>query len=363
MEILSWIGLALGLFTGVLMLTKKHISLSDRILTGWLFLLGIEFFSSAFDYKWFGFPLMSNAFLLMNPAFYLYVRSQIDPSFRLRWTQLLHILPYLSFEIAAYLIREPLEFGNFLKPTGNFFFRVPFGLASLLSWGGYNLMSLWTVIQHRKIIQDEFSNPVKGRSVGWILFILSLYSVICLGSFILGLISVFGKTGEPFPHYFSLISLLVLIFLLAFYGLRQERILEVFQIPRQESIDISEKRARYKKQNISEARKKEIRLTLIRAFEKEKLFLNPDLNMDILSEKLNIPKHHLTEVLNTEIGYNFFQFVNHYRVEEVKAMLRDPKNLWSIEAIGYECGFSSKSSFFTTFKKITGITPARFRAG
>ncbi|HEY6915810.1 MAG TPA: helix-turn-helix domain-containing protein, partial [Paludibacter sp.] len=64
---------------------------------------------------------------------------------------------------------------------------------------------------------------------------------------------------------------------------------------------------------------------------------------------LKIPKYQITEVLNTELGNNFFQFVNHYRVEAVKMMLSDPKNKYSIEAIGYECGFSSKSSFYTVF--------------
>jgi AraC-like DNA-binding protein len=66
-------------------------------------------------------------------------------------------------------------------------------------------------------------------------------------------------------------------------------------------------------------------------------------------------------VLNTSIGKNFFQFVNAYRVEEVKRMLVDPKNLYSIEAIGYECGFSSKSSFYKEFKRITGMTPAEYK--
>lgn len=362
MEILSWIGLSLGLFTGLLMVTKKRNSVSDKLLAGWLFLLGIEFMSSAMDYSQFGYPLMSNAFLLMNPAFFLYISALIVRSFKLRWVHLLHLLPYLLFEISAYIIKEPLEFHNFLKPTGTFLFRYPFGAASILSWGVYTLLSLLTVIRHRKIFESEFSNPALGKSLKWILLVLVLYSSICLVSFILGLVTIFGETAPYLPHYFALISLLVLVFLLAFYGIRKERIFEVFGPDYPGTFSQPSSGASYKRTHLSSERKEEIKHRLIEAFETERLFLNPNLNMDVLSDLLNIPKHHITEVLNTLIGRNFFQFVNQYRVEEVKNMLKDPRNQWSIEAIGYACGFSSKSSFFSTFKKLTGITPAQFRS-
>jgi AraC-like DNA-binding protein len=83
--------------------------------------------------------------------------------------------------------------------------------------------------------------------------------------------------------------------------------------------------------------------------------------MSLMSEKLNIPKHHLTEVLNNTLGKNFFQFVNEYRVAAVKKQLDKPNNLYSIEAIGYECGFNSKSTFFSVFKTLTGQTPKNYR--
>jgi AraC-like DNA-binding protein len=96
-------------------------------------------------------------------------------------------------------------------------------------------------------------------------------------------------------------------------------------------------------------------------FEKEKPYLNPELSMSLLSEKLNIPKHHLTEVLNGNLGRNFFRFVNEYRVHEVQKSLSNPKNPYSIEAIGFESGFNSKSTFFSVFKRITGLTPKEYK--
>jgi AraC-like DNA-binding protein len=83
--------------------------------------------------------------------------------------------------------------------------------------------------------------------------------------------------------------------------------------------------------------------------------------MQMLSDMLNLPKHHITEVLNGYFEKNFFQFVNGYRVEMVKSKLLDPKNPYTHEAIGYDCGFNSKSTFFSVFKKFTGLTPVSFK--
>ena len=100
---------------------------------------------------------------------------------------------------------------------------------------------------------------------------------------------------------------------------------------------------------------------LLQYFQKEKPYLNPEFNMSLLSDKLKVPKHHLTEVLNKHLGKNFFQFVNEYRVAAVKKQLDKPNNPYSIEAIGYECGFNSKSTFFSVFKSLSGQTPKNYQ--
>ena len=112
---------------------------------------------------------------------------------------------------------------------------------------------------------------------------------------------------------------------------------------------------------LTQETKSKIKNKILAYFESENPYLNPNLNMDLLSDALNFPKYQLTEVLNTEIGKNFFQFVNSYRIEAVKKKLLEPKLKYSIEAIGYECGFNSKSSFNTVFKNLTGETPVTYR--
>ncbi|MGC9366431.1 MAG: helix-turn-helix domain-containing protein [bacterium] len=67
-------------------------------------------------------------------------------------------------------------------------------------------------------------------------------------------------------------------------------------------------------------------------------------------------------MINESLQQNFFNFVNSYRIEEVKKMLVDEVNSdRTILEIMYECGFNSKSSFNSVFKKQTGLTPSQYR--
>jgi AraC-like DNA-binding protein len=72
--------------------------------------------------------------------------------------------------------------------------------------------------------------------------------------------------------------------------------------------------------------------------------------------------HHLSQLINEGLNQNFFDFVNSYRIEEIKKQLHDPKlSHIKIEEIAFQNGFNSKSAFNTAFKKFTQTTPSQFR--
>jgi AraC-like DNA-binding protein len=96
--------------------------------------------------------------------------------------------------------------------------------------------------------------------------------------------------------------------------------------------------------------------------DEERPFINPELTVQDLSKQLNISRHHLTELLNNDIGKNFFTFINEYRVEEVKRRLLDTRfEHLTIVAIAFESGFNSKSTFNSIFKQNTGNTPSQWK--
>lgn len=95
--------------------------------------------------------------------------------------------------------------------------------------------------------------------------------------------------------------------------------------------------------------------------EDEKPYLEPDLNLLQLAEKVNLSRNQLSYIINHNHQMNFNEFVNSYRVEEVKRLMFDPANKHlKLISIAYDSGFNSKASFNRIFKQMTNMTPSQF---
>lgn len=95
---------------------------------------------------------------------------------------------------------------------------------------------------------------------------------------------------------------------------------------------------------------------------KNQKFLNPHFSLESLSVEIDKSMSSLSKLMNAHAGSNFSDYINKYRVLEAKRLLADSDfSAYTIVAIGLECGFNSKSTFYTAFKKFTGATPSAFR--
>ncbi|HMN32948.1 MAG TPA: helix-turn-helix domain-containing protein [Chitinophagaceae bacterium] len=354
MQIIAWIGVSQAIFAAILMLSKKENNVSDKVLFFWLVLLTFDFFTCGLDYELFQKPLLSSSFLLFNPALYLYIRSLTNKNFKLNFFQFLHFIPYLAFKVLSYILKEPFSMNTFFNVDENLIYRMMFGTATTISCVVYSILSLRIVHIHRMKLQNEHSNIDENDNITWVLFVSIFYVVYCIVAFIIALLAYFTSSYPLSPHFYNYSVLLFLIYILSFYGLYQHRLSPI-------ALAQDHNKIPYQNSSLSNDLKQQIKVKIEQLIVHEKLYLDSNLNMDMLSNKLKIPKYQITEVLNTVIGQNFFQYVNYHRVEAVKEMLSNKKNLYSIEAIGYECGFSSKSSFYTVFKNLTGKTPVAYR--
>lgn len=103
---------------------------------------------------------------------------------------------------------------------------------------------------------------------------------------------------------------------------------------------------------------------LIRKLEKimteNETYKNPDLKLSDLSKGINVSSHQLSQLLNDNLGKNFTTFVNEFRIKEACKIISTDDRL-TLESVGYEVGFNSKSTFFAAFKKQTNTTPLNYQ--
>ncbi len=121
---------------------------------------------------------------------------------------------------------------------------------------------------------------------------------------------------------------------------------------------------KYKTSSINKATAKEYCTLLVKAMQTEKYYLDPNLNLNELARLVNIPSHQLSQVINQELSLNFFDFINQYRIEEVKKrLLNGETTQLTILGIALDTGFNNKGSFNRIFKKSTGVTPSAYIKG
>jgi AraC-like DNA-binding protein len=121
-------------------------------------------------------------------------------------------------------------------------------------------------------------------------------------------------------------------------------------------------RARYAGSSLSEERAAEIERRLRTALEADRRFLEPDLTLEKLADDLGAPRNHVSQVVNERFEMGFLELLQGLRVDEARHLLtaREGSHL-TIEAIASRSGFNSRSAFYDSFRKATGMTPALYR--
>lgn len=117
---------------------------------------------------------------------------------------------------------------------------------------------------------------------------------------------------------------------------------------------------KYSNKKISEEKADSFVSKLEELMHREELYKNPNLKLNDLASKMNMSAHQLSQLLNDNVGKGFSTYINEYRINEACTLMENDSYL-KIEEIGYEVGFNSKSTFFSTFKKIKNTTPLLYK--
>lgn len=122
------------------------------------------------------------------------------------------------------------------------------------------------------------------------------------------------------------------------------------------------KNGKYKNSNLNPIFMDECIKKLNYLMDIERIYRDETLSLQSLAEKISVTPHQLSRILNDRLNKNFADFINTYRVEEVKRLLRDPKSAdRKILSIAFDAGFNTKTAFNTAFKKYTKTTPSEYR--
>lgn len=125
---------------------------------------------------------------------------------------------------------------------------------------------------------------------------------------------------------------------------------------------LSNDKEKYSESNLSEELRRELYSRFVAIMEVDRLFLDPDLRLDDVAEKLETSRSYLSQVINELFNDNFNSVVNGYRIELAKQYLIDTSyDKYTLRGISELVGFRSFSVFNSSFRKITGLTPGYFR--
>lgn len=130
------------------------------------------------------------------------------------------------------------------------------------------------------------------------------------------------------------------------------------------SVQLSENNtniSKYEKSGLTKEEASRIRSKVEMALKIDKLYRNNALGLNGLSQHIKEDRYKVSQVLNEYLQKNFYGLLNHYRIREAKSLLLIQPSL-SVKAIMYEVGFNSKTSFYSAFKKETGLSPNEYRS-
>lgn len=304
---------------------------------------------------------------IYSPAIYLYTRVVSSNKKNLEFNYLLHFIPAMVILIASiigyFTITTEYKL-DLLNPDIHKSIFIVIMRSIIPCYGiSYIIFSLLDVKKYHQRLKENFSN-IEVLKLNWLIYLIFAMALVWALEFVqILLIDVAGKPDNIFYKYIYLLISLIM-FLIVYKSLKQPQIFSEVNFNESEKNEISlvDSNGSYIKSGLTDDRMDAIAAKLISLIENEKPYFKSNLSLPDLAELLGVSSHNLSEVINTKLNKSFYDFVNYYRVEEVKKMLNDIRfENYSLLGIGFEAGFNSKTSFNTIFKKYTGITPSEFR--
>ncbi len=277
--------------------------------------------------------------VLYGPLLWLHFRATIKPEIKLHLKDALHLIPLIlinlmlidytfeSFERKIELSNDMIFFMERIMPAN--YFRALHQLA-------YAIFLIFFVRKHKTKLSTN------------VFFYLSGIGLIFIAAnIVISLFTLFANSWLDFKWYYLFSN--IFVFTIAFVLYRDPKFFKTIK-------------AKYQTSSLSIHEMKTIQQQLEKLFSEEKSYLQNNLSVDDLAEKLQTKSQYISRTFSEHFHENFNDYVNKHRITFAKKLLKDKKfQHYKIEAIAEEAGFNNKVTFYKAFAKFTNTTPSKFR--
>ena len=386
-EIVLFLGGIQGVLLSVFLFTLKANRISNRLLGMLTFLWGVFLFAYGLQFEglYKNYPHFLKVFyqflFVFFPLLYLHAKYLMADYNKFQKKDFLHFIPFLisiilysdffiqPADVKLMIIKNKSEYYRVLQIVGDEFVAVQ-GIV-------YSIVILTMVGKYKKRIKDYESTV--GKTLIHALYIGTSLNLL---AWTIGFIGIQIK----YLHYdinvdfftMTYLVMVIVIYVVSFFAIKSPEIFKLEEnnirvvymrnpINMLKNSEAERSAKAYFKmesgaeENNSNSELEEVNKKLIEYMEKEMPFLDPDLTLPELAKSLDVSRNLLSNVINQKHGLNFYQFVNQYRVEEVKKLMADPANSnLKLISLAYDAGFNSKASFNRIFKQMTKMTPSEY---
>jgi AraC-like DNA-binding protein len=353
-----------GFILAVFLISIKVNRIANRILGLLTFCWGVLLlvFGLQFDGFFMNNPHFLKTFshlpLLFFPLLFLYVKYLITRREKFSTADYLHFVPFLI----SILIYTDFYFKSGLKKiaiagsTTGFYYTVDVAGDIFLAFQGiiYSIIVILALNRYSRQIKNFISNTDR-----LIITTIARGTYLLLISWIIGSVAV---SLELFDVYVSVdlfvfvyLLIVIVIYWISYLAIKSP---EVFKLNRNELFN----RNRIEKKT-EEDYSENLNQQLLEYLRENKPYLEAELSLQDLADMLTVSRHQLSALINGTQQKNFYEFINHYRVEEVKILMKRPENKHlKIMSLAYDAGFNSKATFNRIFRQFTDMTPSQYQA-
>lgn len=405
LQVINLLGAIQGLVLAGALVSKRSNRTANRLLAATMVAFSIYLATAAFDPEEL-IQVFPHAFgaahplpFLFGPLVYLYAVTASDRTRQLTPRDALHFVPFAAvvlIGLPVYLMSGTDKIAFYHRITSG---DVPPSIAvalplKLLSGVIYATVTLLFLRRHHELVKASYSS-VERVNLRWLLWLCWGAAAIWVVAVLSNVLESVGIEKVGFGDDVIALAMAVMVYGIGYMGLRQPEIFRFdtaeYRVPVELRVSrerpvpspvpspsqvaaplpvLDESQApahdttspRYERSGLSDREAQRLKDQLTAVMENERPWRDSDLTLADLANRLDTTPHKLSEVLNSQLGLTFYDFVNGYRVREVQRRIAagDARKVTML-ALALDAGFASKSTFNVVFKKHTQQTPSDYR--